>query len=383
MVKKSEYDNVLPNDHKIDKYIIINLLSVTDFGTTYLAEDTQLNEKCIIKEYMPNAFAYRTPDPTSHVIYPTRPSYSQNYQQGVKDFLNEVKALTHYKLAFKANNTAYGVMPFISTIDYAVILKENKPSQSVSQWLTDVINVEEKTVPRTIQTSDETPKPTHTAVPPRTISTPDEVPKPTNTATSKAITPTEGKTAIPMFVWGIVATLVVVAAGFALNALFNKTPNNDKVAISTKDSRIKPPPVINNTQETPNIVQEKNRLDIKIILDRGRSYALKNDFSTAITEYNKVLDAEPDNTRALRYKGYALYRLHDYEQAILTLKKSDKIEPNNIHNILNLIKSYCSSKQHEELKRITERYREKLQSEKSLLARDGEFKRKCGKKVTL
>ena len=167
MVKKSEYDNVLPNDHTLDKYVIINVLAVSDFGTTYLAEDTQLNEKYIIKEYMPNAFAYRTPDPTSQIIYPTRPSYSKNYQQGVKDFLNKVKALTHYTLSFKANNTAYGVMPFISTIDYALVLKENKPPQSIDQWLTDVINPEVKPTPRQkpTPTLDETPKPTNTATP--------------------------------------------------------------------------------------------------------------------------------------------------------------------------------------------------------------------------
>ena len=53
----------------------------------------------------------------------------------------------------------------------------------------------------------------------------------------------------------------------------------------------------------------------------------ESDFEGAIAEYDEALKLQPGNARALAYKGYALYRQRDYEEALRVLQEALRADP--------------------------------------------------------
>lgn len=141
----NEYNNALPQGYMLDNFRIIKVLGAGGFGVAYLAEDTYLDEQCVIKEYMPSEFSYR--DTTSHSVYATSPSQAKNYEWGLTEFLNEAKMIKkcqHHNIVkvirfFEANNTAYMVMPYFagSSLDEFIKARTNKSLSE--QELKDII----------------------------------------------------------------------------------------------------------------------------------------------------------------------------------------------------------------------------------------------------
>jgi Tetratricopeptide repeat. len=63
-----------------------------------------------------------------------------------------------------------------------------------------------------------------------------------------------------------------------------------------------------------------NQLEIKNIMgedwfERGVSYARKRSYDTALSYFDKVIDADPMNARAWNNKGYVLCSLERDEEA--------------------------------------------------------------------
>ena len=54
--------NALPQGYQLQEYELVRVLGVGGFGITYLGFDDNLNQAVAIKEYLPSAFAIRTPD---------------------------------------------------------------------------------------------------------------------------------------------------------------------------------------------------------------------------------------------------------------------------------------------------------------------------------
>lgn len=65
------------------------------------------------------------------------------------------------------------------------------------------------------------------------------------------------------------------------------------------------------------------------LLEDGSRFYLKGNFKRAIECFLKVLEKEPDNSKALFYLSIAYMDLNKYDEAIEIIDHLIKIEPNN------------------------------------------------------
>ena len=107
----------LPIGFRLHEYRIDGVLGQGGFGIAYKATDVNLNAKVVIKEYLPEDFAYRTTD--SSVC--ARDDHDQDfYQTGLDSFLVEARTLATFRHPnivrvarfFEANRTAYMVLEY-------------------------------------------------------------------------------------------------------------------------------------------------------------------------------------------------------------------------------------------------------------------------------
>lgn len=111
------HENALAIGTRLDEYKIKRILGAGGFGITYLAYDVNLLMDVVIKEYLPNYLAVRKDRTT---IVPISKSDKEEYEWGMKRFLEEAQTLASFKPRhenivkiirfFKKNNTAYFVM---------------------------------------------------------------------------------------------------------------------------------------------------------------------------------------------------------------------------------------------------------------------------------
>ncbi len=133
-----------------------------------------------------------------------------------------------------------------------------------------------------------------------------------------------------------------------------------------------------------NMIQQQKQVNqINQIIEIGVKKFLDGKFTEAIAEYDKALAITPNNSRALEYKGYAYYRLGDYDKAIAILKMAEETKSERFNIIINLIKAYCAAKKTDELKQLITQYKEALANKKEILATDAELNKACADKPWL
>ncbi|HUP97557.1 MAG TPA: cache domain-containing protein [Usitatibacter sp.] len=107
----------LPVGFRLFEYRIDGILGQGGFGIAYAATDVNLNAKVVIKEYLPEDFAYRASDQTVSA----RADEDQDfYQSGLDAFLVEARTLATFRHPnivrvarfFEANRTAYMVLEY-------------------------------------------------------------------------------------------------------------------------------------------------------------------------------------------------------------------------------------------------------------------------------
>ncbi|MGZ5078544.1 MAG: protein kinase domain-containing protein [Usitatibacter sp.] len=107
----------LPVGFRLFEYRIDAVLGQGGFGIAYAATDVNLNVKVVIKEYLPEEFAYRAADNTVSA----RDDQDQDfYQNGLDSFLVEARTLATFRHRnivrvarfFEANRTAYMVLEY-------------------------------------------------------------------------------------------------------------------------------------------------------------------------------------------------------------------------------------------------------------------------------
>jgi serine/threonine protein kinase/HAMP domain-containing protein len=107
----------LPVGFRLFEYRIDGVLGQGGFGIAYSATDVNLNAKVVIKEYLPEEFAYRAADNTVSA----RDDQDQDfYQSGLDSFLVEARTLATFRHPnlvrvarfFEANKTAYMVLEY-------------------------------------------------------------------------------------------------------------------------------------------------------------------------------------------------------------------------------------------------------------------------------
>jgi len=107
----------LPAGYRLMEYRIDAVLGQGGFGIVYAATDTNLDAKVVIKEYLPEEFAYRATDDTVSA----RADKDQDfYLTGLDRFLVEARTLATFRHPnivrvvrfFEANRTAYMVLEY-------------------------------------------------------------------------------------------------------------------------------------------------------------------------------------------------------------------------------------------------------------------------------
>ena len=109
--------NSLPIGTKIDTYVIDKVLGGGGFSIVYLALDKKINQKVVIKEYMPRKIAHRI---DGLKVVAVNEQTKDTYVQGRKLFFKEASTLSSLKHPnivnvinfFQANGTVYMVMDY-------------------------------------------------------------------------------------------------------------------------------------------------------------------------------------------------------------------------------------------------------------------------------
>jgi HAMP domain-containing protein len=107
----------LPVGFRLFEYRIDGVLGQGGFGIAYAATDVNLNAKVVIKEYLPEDFAYRANDNT---VSARQDEDQDFYQSGLDSFLVEARTLATFRHPhivrvarfFEANRTAYMVLEY-------------------------------------------------------------------------------------------------------------------------------------------------------------------------------------------------------------------------------------------------------------------------------
>ena len=126
-----EHRNSLLPGYKLHWYHIEAILGQGGFGITYLATDTNLNQKVAIKEYLPVEMAVRQDNIS---IHPVSGEHGEQFRWGLERFISEARTLARFKhpnivrvlAVFRENNTAYMVMEYEHGKPLHEILKEKK-----------------------------------------------------------------------------------------------------------------------------------------------------------------------------------------------------------------------------------------------------------------
>ena len=119
--------SALPAGTVLHEYEIVSTIGQGGFGIVYLADDSQLDGRVAIKEYMPSALASRS---SGLDVSVRSPRHQETFEAGRRSFVNEAKALRrfdHPSLAkvyrfWEANGTAYMVMPFYEGVTFKELL---------------------------------------------------------------------------------------------------------------------------------------------------------------------------------------------------------------------------------------------------------------------
>jgi len=121
------YPDALPAQTRLHWYVIERVLGQGGFGITYIARDTNLDQRVAIKEYLPVELATRMPDAT---IRSRTDDLRDRYRWGLERFIQEARTLARFdhpsivrvQSVFEVNNTAYMVMRFEEGTNLAALL---------------------------------------------------------------------------------------------------------------------------------------------------------------------------------------------------------------------------------------------------------------------
>ena len=147
----ARHHNALPSGYTLHWYVIGSVIGKGGFGITYLALDTNLDQRVAIKEFLPMELATRSDD--SHV-HPISQDHGDTYGWGLDRFVTEARTLAKFRhpnvvrvmSVFDANSTAYMVMEYERGESLEKLLKAKQISgeaklRSIVMPLLDGLNV--------------------------------------------------------------------------------------------------------------------------------------------------------------------------------------------------------------------------------------------------
>jgi serine/threonine protein kinase/HAMP domain-containing protein len=137
----------LPAGFRLFEYRIDGVLGQGGFGIAYAATDVNLAAKVVIKEYLPEEFAFRALDNTVQARDDTDQEF---YQSGLDSFLVEARTLATFRHRhivrvarfFEANKTAYMVLEYERGQSLKSFRKkrENVPEETIVSLLAPLLD---------------------------------------------------------------------------------------------------------------------------------------------------------------------------------------------------------------------------------------------------
>ncbi len=140
----------LPLDTLLHGYLRLGkILGIGGFGVTYLALDERLQTTVAIKEYLPRDLASRSPD--GLIVQPHTARDADNFQFGLKEFLQEARTLARFnhpnivrtRSYFEEHDTAYLVMDYVEGVNLNKVLKRQggrMPEQAAIQLMRGILD---------------------------------------------------------------------------------------------------------------------------------------------------------------------------------------------------------------------------------------------------
>ncbi len=127
----NQHYNALNQHDMLHWYEIQEILGQGGFGITYLALDTNLDQKVAIKEYLPTEFSTRD---VTDSVQPISENHTEIFNWGKKRFLDEARTLAQFRHPnivrvssfFENNNTGYMVMEYEEGTDLGVMIKSGE-----------------------------------------------------------------------------------------------------------------------------------------------------------------------------------------------------------------------------------------------------------------
>ena len=121
------HPDALPSQYRMHWYTLVRVLGQGGFGITYLARDTNLDQRVAIKEYLPIEVAARRPDGE---VQSRGESQRERYRWGLDRFIQEARTLARFDhpnivrvhSVFEFEGTAYMVMRFEEGDNLAAVL---------------------------------------------------------------------------------------------------------------------------------------------------------------------------------------------------------------------------------------------------------------------
>lgn len=129
----------LPQGTQLEEFVIEKILGAGGFGITYLAHDSRLGRKVVIKENLPAQFCYRDTRALTVAARNTHAEDVDNFAWSLENFAREaamLASLDHPGIvrvlrSFEAYGTAYFVMPFVDGLSLSE-LAESRAAKSRS-----------------------------------------------------------------------------------------------------------------------------------------------------------------------------------------------------------------------------------------------------------
>ena len=123
------YPDALPRGYHLHWYVLEQVLGQGGFGITYLARDTNLDQRVAIKEYLPVEVAARRNDAS---VRARTEEHDERYRWGLARFIREARTLARFDhpnivrvlSVFEFNNTAYMVMRFEEGSNLGAVLEK-------------------------------------------------------------------------------------------------------------------------------------------------------------------------------------------------------------------------------------------------------------------
>lgn len=132
MDSENSNTQALPAGTQLGEFTLEKVLGAGGFGITYLALDTSLGRKVVIKENLPAQFCFRDPGSLTVAARHSQGEDADNFEWSLRNFSREASilaSLDHPGIvgvlrSFEAFGTAYFVMPFVEGRSFDCMIEE-------------------------------------------------------------------------------------------------------------------------------------------------------------------------------------------------------------------------------------------------------------------